>query len=310
MSDQGEPTYHRQYSTVLGYFLQDDEDTDPWTFDYTSNDFGLKPLPTSPSTDETPWQIFEKRVHHLNQNSDPNIQYKVLFMGRHGQGVHNVAEKLYGTPMWNCKYSLHDGDATMQWADAHLTPLGIQQAQTAHAFWAAQLAREKMPAPQSYYASPLDRCLATANITFAGLALPADRPYEPTLLRETHGLHTCDRRSSRSYIRTRYPNFRIEASLSEEDELWTAELRESDSALDVRLQRLLDDVFENDGATWISFTSHSGAIAGLLRVLGHRPFVLLTGSVIPVLVRAKRVQGARPWVDVEPGWGAPECEEG
>jgi hypothetical protein len=41
----------------------------------------------------------------------------------------------------------------------------------------------------------------------------------------------------------------------------------------------------------VSLTSHSGAIASKLRVLGHRDFPLPTGGMIPVLVKAtKRVK--------------------
>lgn len=36
-------------------------------------------------------------------------------------------------------------------------------------------------------------------------------------------------------------------------------------------------------------TSHGGAIGGILRVIGHIPFGLSTGGVIPVLVKAERV---------------------
>ena len=29
------------------------------------------------------------------------MQYKLLYMGRHGEGYHNVAEAFYGTPAWD-----------------------------------------------------------------------------------------------------------------------------------------------------------------------------------------------------------------
>ena len=47
----------------------------------------------------------------------------------------------------------------------------------------------------------------------------------------------------------------------------------------------------------------------MLEVLGHRKFALETGGVIPVVVRAERVQGKRavpPW---EPSDAPPKCEE-
>ncbi|MCJ1382071.1 hypothetical protein MMC17_005183 [Xylographa soralifera] len=312
MAGQGGPTYFRKYSTVTGYFLQNDAETDAKSFDYTAVNFGLKAFSNTLDDVETRWQMFEEQLRNLNALDGPNVQYKILFLGRHGQGVHNVAEAQYGTSAWDCKWSLLETDGTLSWADAHLTAVGVSQVEKVHDFWAAQFIDQKMPAPQSYYTSPLDRCLMTAQVTFSELELLAEQPFVPTvkeLLRETNGLHTCDRRSSKTYIRTHYPNYIIESSLTENDKLWSADLREPDSALDARLTLLLDDIFESDQNTWISFTSHSGAIAGLLRVVGHRPFPLVTGSVIPVLVKAELVKGIRPGRKVKEGEPAPECRE-
>jgi len=49
----------------------------------------------------TQWQQFAEVVNSLNANADLNTVYKVLFMGRHGEGYHNAAESYYGTPAWN-----------------------------------------------------------------------------------------------------------------------------------------------------------------------------------------------------------------
>ena len=80
-----------------------------------------------------------------------------------------------------CKWSLLETDGTLNWADAHLTVVGISQAEKARDFLAAQFIDQKMPAPQSYYTSPLDRCLMTAQVTFSELELPAGRPFVPTV---------------------------------------------------------------------------------------------------------------------------------
>ena len=170
----------------------------------------------------------------------------------------------------------------------------------------------KIPAPQSYYASPLDRCCQTAKLTFDGLDLPSDRPFKPLIkemMREVMGVHTCDRRSTRTAISKRYPEFPFEVGFREEDPLWLADLRESDSQVDFRVRGFLDDIFEHDSNTFISLTSHSGAIAGFLRVLGHKPFSLPTGGVIPVLVKAEKKYGQRPPEKIEPGIPAPICDK-
>jgi broad specificity phosphatase PhoE len=69
----------------------------------------------------------------------------------------------------------------MHWADARLTDTGIAQALVANAFWKTALKESAIPAPESYYASPLDRCLATATLTFGDLSLPEDRPFKPLI---------------------------------------------------------------------------------------------------------------------------------
>lgn len=32
------------------------------------------------------------------------MQYKVLFIGRHGEGYHNAAESYFGIPAWNVNF--------------------------------------------------------------------------------------------------------------------------------------------------------------------------------------------------------------
>lgn len=250
-------------------------------------------------------------------------------MGRHGEGYHNVAESFYGTPAWDCYWSLLNGNGTSTWADAHLTQNGIDQALVANAFWANALADAGIPAPQSYYVSPLARCLATANLTFSGLELPGDRPFKPLvkeLLREALGIHTCDRRSTKTWIEENFPDFPIEPGFAEEDPLWDAKLRESSTgkpsfffsrrqtkfsdlktAQVARLKTFLDDVFTHDANEFISFTSHSGSIGSILKAVSHRTFSLVTGAVIPVLVKAETLPGPAPPTTIDPPTTAPTC---
>lgn len=130
------------------------------------------------------------------------------------------------------------------------------------------LQTQHLPAPESYYTSPLTRCLQTAALTFTGLNLPPDRPFAPVIkerLREVLGVHTCDRRSSRAHIHELYPEWAFEKGFVEEDPLWEADVRETPEAQDVRTLALLDDVWGSDGKTYLSFSSHSGEIASVLR---------------------------------------------
>lgn len=212
-------------------------------------------------------------------------------MGRHGEGWHNAAESFYGTPAWNCYWSLINGNSTASWTDAELTANGVKQALIANGAWRRGIEDEGMPVPGSWYSSPLQRCLATANLTFSGLSLPQNsKPFIPTIkegLREGISIHTCDRRHNKTFIAQQYPDWPFEAGFVESDPYWNGVTAETSGAQDIRSKKVLDDIFDFDQSTFISFTSHSGEIASILRVVGHRVFSLSTGAVIPVLVKAE-----------------------
>lgn len=249
-------------------------------------------------------------MRSLASSAPQGTSYKVLFLGRHGQGWHNVAESKYGTAAWDCYYSFLDGYDGLVWADAHLTPLGSQQAKDVHDLWATQLA-QGAPAPENYYVSPLTRTLQTADLSFANLSLPPGKQYKPyvvELLREALGVHTCDRRSTRAEIEKAFPHVAFEPGFSETDALWQPDYREPVSARRYRLAVLLDSIFAGDENTFLSLTSHSGAIASVLEAVGHRAFKMETGGVIPVFLKAERVDGAREVPAKEPSDAPPMCD--
>lgn len=241
---------------------------------------------------KTQWQKFAAHLQNLIATAPPGTTYKLFYLARHGEGDHNVAEALYGTKAWDDYWSKLDGDGKLYWVDAHLTAVGEQQARDAGAFFAKQFAEEKMPVPDAWVASPLMRCLKTAELEWAGLGLAGFKPTIKEMAREVMGEHTCDRRSSRSVIEAAYPAWPIEKDFAEEDELWRADHRETFAEHDVRTQDLLEDVFkgEGNGASVLSLTSHSGAIASFMRVVGHREFRLGTGGMVPVLLKATEVK--------------------
>ncbi|KAF2227459.1 histidine phosphatase superfamily [Elsinoe ampelina] len=307
-----------KYSTVEGYFLQDLNTTDPATFDYTAQNFGLLNR-TYPSDTwfttrfQTQWQRFSTHLSQLNTRSPPHITYKLLFLARHGEGTHNSAETFYTTPSWNCYYAQADGNSTTTWADATLTPSGESQSTRARNYWTRLLKEQRITPPGSFYVSPLTRCLQTADETWRDVPLPGRRLYRPVVkefLREGMSIHTCDRRSSRSVIRANFPGMRFEETFAENDTLWSGVVAETPSAQDYRSKLLLDDVWGRDRGQVLSFTSHSGETRSLLRVLGHVPFSLSTGSVLPVLVRGEKVRGRLGEVTTEPWKESAWCTNG
>jgi broad specificity phosphatase PhoE len=263
-----------KYSVVNGVFLQDDNSTASSGFDFIGTNFGLinRTYPSDASykgdTKATQWQRLAHYIDTLN-NKDPYTErYTLFFLGRHGEGFHNAAESYLGTPAWNCYWSEQDGNGTVTWADAKLTDAGVQQATKVKGFWAHLIKDEKITTPESYYTSPLYRCLDTARLTFTGLDLPKKKPFVPTIkedLREGVSAHTCDRRSTKSYIKKNFPAFKFEKNFPEHDPYWTEFFAEPREDQDARSSSALDDIFWNDENTYVSITSHSGEIASLLR---------------------------------------------
>ncbi|KAL7268957.1 putative phosphoglycerate mutase pmu1 [Rhizina undulata] len=318
-------------STVTGFFAQDLASTNATTFDFKiSSNFGLlnkfnvtelgnKSLDLEPrlgtgeeeegDVKKAPWRRFEKAIGELNRHAPKNTAYKVLYLARHGQGYHNVAESYYGTPLWDCYWSKQDGNGNITWADALLTPEGEQEALKANAAWKTQI-EAHVPLPDSFYSSPLRRAANTLLLNWRDITPKPGANPTPIFkekLRETIGIHTDGRRNTSSYLHATYPTFAIEPGFSETDLLWDPVLMESDSARDVRLGHALDEIFATDDATFVSITAHSGAITSILNVLGHRSFGLQTGGMIPIVVKVEFLPTEAPTTTVAPGSMAPTC---
>jgi len=228
----------------------------------------------------------------LQARASDGVEYKVFWLGRHGQGWHNAAELKYGSEEWDRYWSLLTGDGEMTWGpDPRLTPLGESQARAANAAWKAEIPAN-IPLPRSLYSSPLSRAANTCRITFEDIVI--DRDHAPLIvenLREVNGVHTCDKRSTKSQLLAAFPTFRIEPGFSEKDELWEAETRESGEGVRVRARDVLNRIFGGgDAETYISISAHGGLIAEFLWVVGHPGMDNPVGGVIPVVVQATRIE--------------------
>lgn len=100
------------------------------------------------------------------------------------------------------------------------------------------------------------------------------------------GVHTCDKRRSRTWIQENYPSYQIEDGFAEEDKIWKSDVRESLEDHVLRINEVLQDIFENDEEVIISLTSHSGAVRALYAATGHREVWVGPGAMVPVLIKA------------------------
>lgn len=142
--------------------------------------FGLK------DTSADRWNKLIDTINQLNDSSEDHIAYKLIFIARHGEGVHNVAEAIYGTPAWNSYWSHLNGDDNLVWGpDPALTALGETQALDVNATWKREQVAG-IPLPSSFYSSPLQRATNTLQLTWGDVQL--DKGILPLImedLRET-----------------------------------------------------------------------------------------------------------------------------
>ena len=100
-------------------------------------------------------------------------------------------------------------------------------------------------------------------------------------------------RSNRTTIAGKYEplGIEIEPGFEEEDIYWKPDYRETVAEEAIRHNAGLQEIFDNyPKDEVISITSHSGSIRAQLMVLGHRPFAIGTGGMIPVFVKAVKVK--------------------
>ncbi|CAL1710367.1 unnamed protein product [Somion occarium] len=271
---------------VPGYFVQGDQPPSPASIIAVPPRFGLK------NDGEDGWHDFKSTIDELNATDPANAEYKVLFLGRHGEGYHNLGRKKYGKEEWMRYYSLIGGDDEMTWApDAQLTPLGHTQAYAVRDAWKEEI-KCGIPIPQRCYVSPLRRALETWTDIFSGngrhTVLPGDRRIVTIVenCRESYGLHPCDMRLSRSKLQAFFPPpmYQFEPGFTEEDVLWSKDERECEEHIRQRARYVLDMIFA-EPEIYVSVTTHGWFIRGLLAEIDHAPHAIPTGGVLPVVIR-------------------------
>jgi len=225
-------------------------------------------------------------MSRLQNVASPNTKYKVFFLGRHGEAMHNLVIQKYGEEAWWNKWSKQSTDGDMTWApDPDLTQIGIQQARIANTRWQHELADGAL-VPEKLYCSPMIRALRTCFLTFSGILDNFNEVLVVESARERCGGTPCDIRRTLSFIRAEFP-FVVEPNFSEEDIIGHAKEREAKVEVKERIQDFLDRIFENDAQTFISITTHGGWIHYFLQVVGHlSAFAPDTGAILPVVVKA------------------------
>ena len=190
------------------------------------------------------------------------VQFKLIHLLRHAQGIHNQAEERVGTEQWDAVESLKP-----EYLDPKLTEKGEQQC----AEFAQRLPRamEQGLSPQLVLVSPFQRTLQTAELCLDALPGSAAPWVALEHARETIGEQECDhRRTVTPEIEAQHPRVQFQLLLEREDTQWTAPHRETDEELLLRCARLVDVIFSLPEQR-VLVVCHAGIINILSRLLGR-----------------------------------------
>mmetsp|Transcript_16094 Transcript_16094/g.29428 ORF Transcript_16094/g.29428 Transcript_16094/m.29428 type:complete len:221 (+) Transcript_16094:712-1374(+) len=184
-----------------------------------------------------------------------NEKARLLYLIRHGEGIHNVAEREFGKEHWESVEAL-----TEKYFDAPLNDVGERQCAELQSSF--QKATEGgMPPVDTIIVSPLTRAIETAKLGLAHIwgKVPT---YAVDLCRERYGKNLCDKRKSVTELKKLHPEINFDLFMdSQEDEAFTP-VRETDEAIEQRIA-----AFYN----WL--THHTPTAWGTVAVVGHSSFM-------------------------------------
>ena len=169
---------------------------------------------------------------------------KNLYCIRHGQALHNVLYKKYGSDIF----------LNLEYKDTLLTPLGYEQSINLSKTW------KNLNEIQLVIVSPLKRTLQTAQNIFNNKDVPMlafDYCREFPL-----GLHTCNKRSSKDELNILYPNVDFSNLQTNYDELWFPNRLETKDELNNRIKQTLKFI-ESRPEKNIAFVNHNSFIGQL-----------------------------------------------
>lgn len=166
---------------------------------------------------------------------------KILYCIRHGESLHNVLYKKYGSDIFS----------HIEYKDTLLTPLGHKQSKNLSKTF------NNIDEIELIIVSPLKRTLQTAKNIFESKKIPMislDYCREYPL-----GLHTCNKRSSKEELEILYPDIDFQDLKTNFDETWLPDRLETIDELETRIKKFLNFV-KNRPEKKIAFINHSGFI--------------------------------------------------
>ncbi|KAL0490775.1 phosphoglycerate mutase [Acrasis kona] len=233
------------------------------------------PIENNGLLDGVTWNRVNSEFEKLTNEPVNGSEYKLILFLRHSEGWHNVAERKYGSKYWNDVESKKP-----QYLDSTLSDDGIVQAQQLQQRIIKDVTQNKLRI-DLILCSPFSRALQTAEIGLVHLwsnhRIPKISVEEA---RESIGVHYCDKRHNRTYLMSKFPKVDFKRLISNEDTLWTPDVRESDQDEFIRGRKVLDWIY-NRREKRVIVPAHGGIINAITASLGYAWGEGTSGKTLP-----------------------------
>jgi broad specificity phosphatase PhoE len=227
----------------------------------------------------TTWQEHQAEFERIRKES-PSVK-RVLWI-RHGEGVHNAAERELGKERWESTECRLD-----EYFDPPLNAVGVQQAKVVGVAFQAALAQGlKIDA---IIVSPLSRAIETAQLATGDAWRSPDIPrLAVELTRERHGKNICDKRRPRAELKTKFPEVDFEEHLVNEQDVWhKPERRETPQEVRARVEQFLHWLHDSEFNS-VVVVGHSDYMSHAVELVGLPPHWPANGELVPTYVQQQQ----------------------
>lgn len=157
-----------------------------------------------------------------------------------------------------------------------------QSKQLANAFQEA--IRDQGLKIDAVFLSPLTRALETAKLALDSIWEEVPKiSFE--MARERHGKNICDKRRTRSELKTAWANVNFDDFLLSEEDPWFTERRETPDQVKDRVKIFLEMLFDHPYET-IVVVGHSDYMSHAVEVAGFPPHWPANCEVVPMILAA------------------------
>ncbi|KAG6591117.1 Phosphoglycerate mutase family [Phytophthora cinnamomi] len=194
------------------------------------------------------WGAFQQQFELLLRDKR-NV--KVVYLVRHAQGTHNVAEQKYGVGRWEDELARTD-----EFLDPDLTPFGVEDTKAKGPPSIAAELQQGMPPIERVVVSPLSRTIQTAQTFFAKDQVTGRPLLCMESCREVLDCYTFDKRRPLSEIKHKFPDVDFSLIEHEHDVLWSPTHHETDEEIYERARCFLSELFDAVPERFVVVVSH------------------------------------------------------